>query len=115
MKRTWAPRRGWTASTRPYIQSPSGAPGPFCLTQYAFRADSGYARQDLFAGSEDGRLVLFLCERNSPDLPSPNCLMTGRPVARNLSFSYRFKRAYLAHWQEISTSTGALVAKFRNS
>jgi hypothetical protein len=96
---------------RPYIQSPSGAPGPFGLTQYAFRADSGYARQDLFAGSQDGRLVMFLCASTSPDLPSPNCLMTGRPVARNLSFSYRFKRAYLGRWHEIAGGMDGLLAR----
>lgn len=98
---------------RPYLQSPQGAPGNFGLTQYAFRADSGYARQDLFAGSEGGRLVLFLCERTGPDLPSPNCQMTGRPVARNLSFSYRFKRAHLERWREIAPGMDRLLARFQ--
>ena len=98
---------------RPYLQAPQGSPGDFGLTQYAFRPDSGYARQDLFAGSEGGRLVLFLCERAGPDLPSPNCQMTGRPLARNLSFSYRFKRAYLGRWREIAPGIDGLLARFQ--
>jgi hypothetical protein len=97
---------------RPYLKSPEGAPGEFGLTQYAFRPDSGYARQDLFAGYDRDRLVLFLCERTGPDLGSPNCQMTGRPVARNLSFSYRFKRAHLDQWREIAPQVDALLARF---
>jgi len=98
---------------RPYIQDMTGSPADFGLTQYAFRSDSGYARQDLFAGTEGGRLVLFLCERTAPDLPSPNCFATDRPVAPNLSFSYRFKRAYLGRWREIARGVDALVERFR--
>lgn len=96
---------------RPYIQAPNGTPSDFGLTLYAFRANSGYARQDLFAGMAGGKLVLFLCERTSTDLPSPNCLMTEKSVARNLSFSYRFKRAYLARWREISGGMDGLLAR----
>ncbi|MCX7281151.1 MAG: hypothetical protein NTX21_06295 [Alphaproteobacteria bacterium] len=99
----------------PYIGNRNGTAGPFGLTQYGFAKNSGYERNDLFAGHGDKGLVLLLCERAAADLPSPNCLAVDRPLAKNLSFSYRFKRAYLAHWQEISTSTGALIAKFRNS
>jgi hypothetical protein len=98
---------------RPYIQDMTGSPADFGLTQYAFRSDSGYARQDMFAGTEDGRLVLFLCERTAPDLPSPNCFATDRPVARNLSFSYRFKRAYLGRWRTIARGVDTLVERFR--
>jgi hypothetical protein len=98
---------------RPYLLSQEGAPADFGLTQYAFRADSGYARQDLFAGTKGGRLVLFLCERAGRDLPSPNCQMTGRPLARNLSFSYRFKRAHLGRWREIVPGIDTLLTRFR--
>ena len=97
----------------PYIENRNGARGPFGLTQYDLARDSGYERNDLFAGHGDKGLVLLLCERVAADLPSPNCLAVDRPLAENLSFSYRFKRAYLARWQEISAGTDALIAKFK--
>ena len=96
----------------PYISNPAGAAGPFALTQYGFRKDSGYKQNDLFAGNGAGGLVLLLCERASPDLPSPNCLAIDRPLARQLSFSYRFKRAYLAHWREMSAGVNGLIKRF---
>ena len=97
----------------PYITDQKGVAGPFGLTQYAFAKDSGYERDDLFAGENAKGLVLLLCERSSAELPSPNCLAIDRPLAKNLSFSYRFKRAYLAHWLEMSAGVDVLIAKFR--
>ncbi len=99
---------------RPYISNPAGAAGPFGLTQYGFAGDSGYVRDDLFAGENDKGLVLLLCERASAELPSPNCLAIDRPLAKNLSFSYRFKRAYLARWRELSSGVGTLIARFES-
>jgi hypothetical protein len=99
----------------PYISNPKGAAGPFELTQYDFAKDSGYERNDLFAGTSGNGLVLLLCERPSAELPSPNCLAIDRPLARNLTFSYRFKRAYLARWREVSAGVDLLIAKFRKS
>jgi hypothetical protein len=95
----------------PYIVGRKGAQGPFGLTQYSFAKDSGYERNDLFAGGQP--LVLLLCERGAADLPSPNCLAIDRPLAKNLSFSYRFKRAYLARWQEVSAGVDVMIGKFR--
>jgi hypothetical protein len=99
----------------PYISNPKGAAGSFGLTQYGFARDSGYERDDLFAGENEKGLVLLLCERASAELPSPNCLAIDRPLAKNLSFSYRFKRAYLARWREVSAGVDVLIAKFRKS
>src|SRR6185437_6625476 len=87
---------------KPYIRDAAGSAGPFGLTRYEFRAASGYGGNDLFVGQNAGRgPVLLLCERPAQDLPSPNCLATGHPLARNVSLSYRFKRAQLARWREI--------------
>ena len=97
---------------RPYISNPGGTPAAFGLTQYGFAPQSGYARDDLFAGENEKGLVLLLCERASAELPSPNCLAIDRPLAKNLSFSYRFKRAYLARWREMSAGVNALIARF---
>jgi hypothetical protein len=95
----------------PYIENQ--AAGPFGLTQYRFRADSGYEQNDLFAGDGAGGLLLLLCERAASELPSPNCVAVDRPLARTLSVSWRFKRAYLARWREMAGGVDALVSKFR--
>jgi hypothetical protein len=97
----------------PYIIAPKGEKAPFGLTQYGFVRDSGYENNDLFAGESAKGPVLFLCERASADFPSPSCLAVDRPLARNLSFSYRFKRAYLARWRELTQGTEGLIARFR--
>ena len=36
-----------------------------------------------------------------------------RPLAPGLSYSYRFKRAYLARWREVSAGVDQLIVKFR--
>ncbi|OAI43948.1 hypothetical protein AYO42_01195 [Rhizomicrobium sp. SCGC AG-212-E05] len=98
----------------PYLVNRDGVAGPFGLTQYAFRKNSGYEQNDLFAGMGTGGLVLLLCERAASDLPSPNCLAIDRPLAKNLSFSYRFKRAYLARWRELAGGVNILIRKFES-
>ena len=98
----------------PYLADAKGRDGGFGLTQYAFRPDSGYSRSDLFAGMEGGRKLLFLCERADPQLSSPNCLVTGQLVTGNVGFSWRFKRAYLARWQEIAGGIDGLLKRFKS-
>lgn len=100
---------------RPYLATPAGRRGDFGLVIYGFRADSAYGRHDLFAGDVAGRQLLFLCERANPDLPSPNCLVTGHMIASNVSFSWRFKRAYLARWREIATGVDAMLTRFQKN
>jgi hypothetical protein len=99
---------------RPRMSDPKGEKGPFGLTRYGFSGDSGYRDYELFAGETGKDLELLLCERGSSQFPSPNCLVVDRPLGSNVSFSYRFKRAYLARWQEISTGVERLIAKFRS-
>ena len=99
---------------QPYVTDPKGAAGPFGLIQYGFAENSGYEREELFAGERDGKLMLFLCERPAPELPSPNCLATDQPFGRSLSLSWRFKRAYLARWRELSSGVNALATRFEN-
>ena len=98
---------------RPNIVDAQGEAGPFGLTRYQFRADSGYGGQDLYAGIDAARgVLLLLCQRPAQDLPSPNCLAIDRPIAPGLSLSYRFKRAQLARWRDISAGVTALVSGF---
>ena len=95
-----------------YVTDPKGKPGPFGLTQYTFREDSGYRREDLFVGDAQSGPVVLRCVRFSPDVPSPSCLRD-MPIAHNVALSYRFKRAHLAQWNEIGRSISNLVLTFK--
>ncbi|HYS45952.1 MAG TPA: hypothetical protein VEM35_05915, partial [Rhizomicrobium sp.] len=96
----------------PHIANPGGEKAPFGLTRYGFARDSGYEDNDLFAGETEKGLLLLLCERAGGEFSSPNCLAVDRPLGRNLIFSYRFKRAYLARWREIFAGVDSLIARF---
>lgn len=97
---------------RHFLADGTGVAGSFALTRYVFRADSGYARTELFAGQSGGALVLLLCEKPMPDLASPNCIATDRPFAPGVNLSYRFKRAYLSRWATISNNVNMLLEHF---
>ena len=94
-----------------YVAHPQGAPGPFGLTQYTFRDDSGYRGEDLFVGQTPKGIALYRCVRFSQDVPSPSCLRDTR-LAHGVALSYRFKRAYLAHWREVGDGADAFVHAF---
>jgi hypothetical protein len=99
----------------PNLAAPEGVAGPFGLRQYGFADNSGYEQNDLFVGGSGDGLVLFLCQQPTPDLPSPNCQATDRPLAAGDSYSFRFKRAWLARWRELSGGVDALIARFRKT
>ena len=94
-----------------YVTNQRGTPGPYGLTQYDFRADSGYHDEDLFVGHTDHGLMVLRCVRLGPDVPSPNCLRD-EPIAKGVALSYRFKRAHLAKWQKIGDGVDKLIASF---
>jgi hypothetical protein len=94
-----------------YVDDPNGSPGPFGLTQYAFRDDSGYRREDLFVGQSHGHAVVMHCFRLGPEVPSPSCLRDVR-LSTTVVLSYRFKRAHLANWLEIADGIGDLMHTF---
>jgi hypothetical protein len=94
-----------------YVADPEGKPGPFGLTQYLFREDSGYKREDLFVGQIKNRTIVIRCVRFSQDDPSPSCLRDVQ-LSRSVALSYRFKRAHLADWHEIADGVDGLVASF---
>jgi hypothetical protein len=98
---------------RPQFANPQGEPGQFGLTRYGFVPESGYGNEDLFVAENEKSLVLLLCEQPSAEFPSPSCLAIDRPLASDVSYSYRFKRAYLGRWQELATGVDRLIAKFR--
>ncbi|MEJ1969687.1 MAG: hypothetical protein WDN03_13785 [Rhizomicrobium sp.] len=95
-----------------YVTDPKGVPGPFGLTQYTFREDSGYRSEDLFVGQTPAGPMVLRCVRFSPEVPSPSCLRD-MPIDRKVALSYRFKRAHLARWHEIADSIDNLIAAFR--
>lgn len=94
-----------------YVASPMGVPGPYGLTQYEFRDDSGYRGEDLFVGQTAHGPALFRCVKYAPDVPSPSCLRE-TPLTRGIALSYRFKRAKLAQWQAISDGAEKLARSF---
>jgi hypothetical protein len=96
----------------PYVVDPKGTPGPFGLTQFNFREDSGYRDEDLFVGESDKGPVVLQCVRFSQQVPSPSCHRE-MPIAHGVALSYRFKRAHLAQWREIAESTERLVKSFK--
>jgi hypothetical protein len=97
-----------------YAVDPNGKPGPYGLTQYAFRNDSGYRGEDLFVGLLKGGLVVLRCDRLTGDDPSPSCLRETR-LARHAALSYRFKRSQLARWREIASGVDRLMHRFMRS
>lgn len=97
---------------RPYLVAPEGVAALFDLRQYSFAANSGYEKNELFVGGSGQHLLLLLCERPAANLPSPNCQATDRPLSGGVSYSFRFKRAYLARWREVSGGVDALIARF---
>ena len=95
-----------------YVTNQQGAPGPFGLTQYTFREDSGYRREDLFVGQSANGPIVLRCVRFSPEVPSPSCLRD-MPIAHSVALSYRFKREHLGRWREISEGIGKLIVSFK--
>jgi hypothetical protein len=94
-----------------YVDSQIGLPGPYGLTQYEFRNDSGYRGEDLFVGRTARGPAVFRCVKFSEDVPSPSCLRE-TPLTQGVALSYRFKRAHLAQWKKIATGADALVRSF---
>jgi len=96
---------------QPYISNPSGVRGPYGLTQYVFRRDSGYRAVDLFVGRTSEGPILIQCERFSQRIPSPSCHRE-MPIAHGVALSYRFKRAHLARWRAIANGVSTLIRSF---
>jgi len=94
-----------------YVANPKGAPGPFGLTQYAFRDDSGYRGEDLFVGESAAGPIVLRCVRFRQDVPSPSCLRDVR-LRGGVAMTYRFKRAHLADWSAIADGVDALIKSF---
>jgi hypothetical protein len=94
-----------------YVADPQGRPGPFGLTQYFFRDDSGYRHEDLFVGQSKGQTIVMRCVRFSPEVASPSCLRDAR-LSNGVALSYRFKRAHLADWRDIGDGVTKLIRSF---
>jgi hypothetical protein len=99
---------------RTYIKSQDGKPGPYGLTQYEFRADSGYHDEDLFTGQTATGLIVLRCVRPSADVPNPSCLREVL-IDKGVALTYRFQRAHLSEWRTIAERTDALLTSFRET
>jgi hypothetical protein len=95
------------------VANPDGGPGPFGLTAYEFRNDSGYRNEDLFVGGNSQAPIVLRCDRFSQQVRSPSCLreMLLKP---GVAINYRFKRAHLSDWKEIADGVNGLIRSFRN-
>ncbi|HTQ14969.1 MAG TPA: hypothetical protein VMH86_13925 [Rhizomicrobium sp.] len=94
-----------------YVVDARGKPGPFGLTQYAFRDDSGYRGEDLFVGQTADGLVDLRCVRLSAQVANPTCLRDQR-LGHHVALNYRFMRSHLAQWQDIATGVDKLIKSF---
>ncbi len=94
-----------------YFSNRLGVPGPYGLVQYSFTDDSGYKGEDLFVGETAQGIAVFRCVKFTADVPSPSCLRD-MPLVPGVALSYRFKRAHLAQWQDISAGVQKLVQDF---
>lgn len=93
------------------VEEAEGEAQPDGLRRFSFRPESGYRGQELFAGMIDGRQIALLCDRVTPNTPSPNCIRD-IPFGAGLGLSYRFKRAHIAQWREIDSAVKALLTGF---
>lgn len=82
------------------------------LDRFTFREKSGYADQDLLAGTDkDGRLILLMCQRETDLNDSPNCTRTVL-MTSSLALTYRYKRKHVRQWQRIDELTMRIVSSF---
>ncbi len=94
-----------------YLADRRGNAGPVELRQFTFRQDNGYRAEDLFVGQTEKGPIVLRCVRASHDVPSPSCLRETL-LAHGVGLSYRFKRAHLSDWREISANIDKLIASF---
>lgn len=94
-----------------YVVPEAQSQGPFGLTQYAFREDSGYRDEDLLVGRTKDGLVVMRCARSGQQGANSNCFRDER-FAKGVALSYRFRRAYLSDWPQIAEGVNGLVRSF---
>jgi len=95
-----------------FVADPAGKPGPYDLTEYAFRDDSGYHSEDLFVGGPAETPIVLHCDRLSQQVHIPSCLRE-MSLKRGVVVTYRFKRTHLADWKEIADGVNQLIQSFR--
>lgn len=93
----------------------NGSPGPYGLTRYTFKPESGYKNEELFVKRiDDGDLVVLRCFREDVGLISPSCRRDTR-LLPSVNFSYRYKRVHLPRWQEIDREVKTLTLSFHRA
>ena len=95
----------------PVVAANTKIDGPFGLTQYEFRDDSGYRGKDLYLGILGKHTVVLRCDSLSANDQSPSCIRDTR-LAGHASLSYRFKRSQLSRWREIAAGVDKLMRSF---
>jgi hypothetical protein len=97
----------------PLVSDRAGSSGPYGLTHYEFREDSGRAYRDkeLLVGMTTGGLAIVLCTREDAEVTAPSCEGDAQ-IAEDLALNYRFKRAQLERWRDIDAGLRALTGAF---
>ncbi|MEQ8325776.1 hypothetical protein [Parvibaculum sp.] len=95
-----------------YLETAEPSEGPDGLQLFPFRQDTGYADQDLLVGKDaESRMLLLLCERQTPLIESPNCSRS-LLIGPDLELTYRYKRSHLDDWRQIDDAVSELVSEF---
>jgi len=95
-----------------YVTDRRGRAGPYGLTLYEFRQDTGYRGDELYVGQTETGPVVMRCVTLSESVPNPSCLRE-MLLAPGVGLTLRFKRYYLQDWQDIAAKTDRLIASFR--
>lgn len=90
----------------------NGRPGPFGLTLYEFKDQSGYRNEELYTFREaDGELVVIRCYKVTETIQNPSCRRDLR-LLPNVALSYRYRRPYLENWRSIDDGVRKLSLSF---
>lgn len=104
--------RGWLDRVYlPQVENRDGAPGPFGLTKFTFRENSSYRDVELYVATSQIGPVVIRCSKAVSDSVAGACFREW-PIAPDVAFSYRFKRAHLSNWREIDKAVHDLLASF---
>jgi hypothetical protein len=95
----------------PLVEDKNGFRGPYNLTQYRFRDNSGYDDSELFVGETPGGVVILRCEKEDGETSAPTCESI-TSVTAELSLTYTFHRAQMQQWRDVDAGVRALTGAF---
>jgi hypothetical protein len=98
---------------RPRSDTPEGIPGPHGLTTFKFGPGTGYENTEwLTATLADGSQFVMRCDAAATGNFGSSCMRVTR-MKDGVGLTYKYKRAYLAQWQDIDAKIMAKIDSFR--